>query len=336
MSMDDRVLATAPLSQPHPHQDRARPRLSVVVPAYNEEAGIAPLLERIGAVVSALTGETEIVIVDDGSRDGTWRAICQAAADDSRVRGYRLSRNFGHQHALLAGLNKAHGEAVVSLDADLQHPPETIPELIAQWEAGYEIVNTRRSEEAGISSPFKRLTSKYFYRLFSLLSEVELSEGTSDFRLMDRRALDVLTGFHDSDLFLRGAVQWLGFRTTTIPFRLAARYAGASKYDLRRMLRFATAAIVSYSSKPLRLGIWLGMVTAVLAFVELIYIVVQYAIGNTVEGWASTLGVMSLLFGILFILLGIIGVYLADIHKMLRSRPQFIIAEETPRADGQS
>lgn len=305
----------------------------MVVPAYNEEANVAPLLARIDAVVGTFMGSTEIIIVDDGSQDGTWKTICDAAATNPRIKGYRLSRNFGHQHALLAGLRQARGKAIVSLDGDLQHPPEAIPDLVARWEDGFEIVNTRRSDEAEINGPFKRLTSKYFYKLFSLLAEVDLSEGTSDFRLIDRRALDVLVSFHDSEVFLRGAVQWLGFETTTVPFHLAARNAGVSKYSLKRMIKLATTAIVSYSSKPLRLGIWLGLITAMLAFVELIYIILQYTLGKTVQGWASTLGVMSLLFGVLFVLLGIIGVYLADIHKTLRSRPQFIIAEETPPAD---
>ena len=316
--------------------DEVRPRISAVIPAFNEEANIALLVDRISRVLEDRPGGCEIILVDDGSADGTWPAIAEAARKYPRVRGFRLSRNFGHQHALLAGLNQARGEAVISLDADLQHPPETIAELIAQWEAGYEIVNTRRSDEVAVNSAFKRLTSKYFYRVFSALSEVELSEGISDFRLMDRRALDVLTSFQDSELFLRGAVQWLGFKTTTVLFRLAERHAGASKYNFKRMLRFAMTAIVSYSSKPLRLGIWLGLITAMLAFIELIYIVVQYALGSTVQGWASILGVISLLFGILFVLLGIIGTYLADIHKMIRSRPQFIIAEETPRSVGPS
>jgi dolichol-phosphate mannosyltransferase len=307
------------------------PRLSIVVPVYNEEANIASLLSRIDAAVAKTAGSSEIIIVDDGSRDGTWWAICEAAAANPQIRGYRLSRNFGHQHALLAGLRQARGKAVVSLDGDLQHPPEAIPDLVAQWDDGFEIVNTCRIEESQVNRPFKRLTSKYFYRLFSRLAEVDLSEGTSDFRLIDRRALDALISFQDSEIFLRGAVQWLGFKTTTVPFRLAPRNAGTSKYNLRRMIRFAVTGMISYSSKPLRLGIWLGLITAGLAFVELIYILIQYTLGDTVQGWASTLGVISLLFGVLFVLLGIIGVYLADIHKMLRSRPRFIIAEETPQ-----
>lgn len=219
------------------------------------------------------------------------------------------------------------------MDADLQHSPEAIPELIARWEAGYEIVNTRRVDNNKVANPFKRLTSRHFYCLFSAFAEVGVSERTSDFRLMDRRTLDALMRFTDSDLFLRGAVQWLGFRSTIVPFELVGRHAGASKYSLKRMLQFTMSAIISYSSKPLRLGIWLGLFTAFLAFCELAYILVQYAFGNTVPGWASILGVTSLLFGILFILLGIIGIYLADIHKAMRGRPQFLIAEETAASE---
>lgn len=306
-----------------------RPRLSVVVPAYNEAGNIGHLVERLCRVFEDVAGDKEIVIVDDGSFDGTWECIGRAARECSFVRGFRLSRNFGHQNALLAGLHQARGSAVVSMDADLQHPPEAIPELLAKWEDGFEIVNTRRDGEGEVNSPFKRLSSKYFYRIFSALSEVDIAEGSSDFRLIDRRALDALLDFRDSDLFLRGAVQWLGFRTATLSFSLGERHAGVSKYNLKRMLRFAMSAIVSYSSKPLRLGIWFGLFTAFMAFCELVYILVQYSLGRTVPGWASILGVTSLLFGVLFVLLGIIGIYLADIHKTLRSRPQFIIAEET-------
>ena len=305
------------------------PRVSIVVPAYNEEGNITLLVERISRVLATQAEGHEIVIVDDGSTDDTWARILVAAREHPTVRGYRLSRNFGHQYALLAGLHQARGQAVISLDADLQHPPEVIPDLLAQWKAGFEIVNTQRIDAGEVTSSFKRLSSKYFYRLFSALSEVEISEGTSDFRLMDRHALGALLSLRDSDLFLRGAVHWLGFKATTVPFRLGARHAGVSKYSVGRMVRFATSAIVSYSTRPLRLGIWLGLLTAVLAFFELIYILVQYSLGRTVTGWASTVGITAFLFGILFILLGIIGIYLADIHRALRSRPQFIIAEVT-------
>jgi polyisoprenyl-phosphate glycosyltransferase len=306
--------------------------LSVVAPLFNEAPNVPVLLRRLAAVLDSLGVGYEILLVDDGSQDATWARICDGAAASPAVRGIRLSRNFGHQNALFAGLGQARGRAVVSLDGDLQHPPELIPELVRQWEDGFDIVHTRRLDQPS-TGIVKRRTSKYFYRVFSLLAEVSLSEGSSDFRLLDRKALDALLQLRDTDLFLRGAVQWLGFRAATVPFEVAPRLAGSSKYGWRRMFRLATGAILSYSTRLLHLGIWIGLLTSLLAFVELIGVVVDHAMGRTVPGWSSTIGFMLLLFGILFVLLGIIGLYLARIHRALQSRPLYIVAETVAAGD---
>jgi glycosyltransferase involved in cell wall biosynthesis len=302
--------------------------LSVVVPLFNEAPNVAELLRRLTAVLDPLGVDHEILLVDDGSQDATWAGIAAAAAHDQSVCGLRLSRNFGHQNALFAGLGRARGRVVISLDGDLQHPPELIPELIRQWESGFDIVHTRRLGK-GETGFVKRRASKYFYAVFSLLAEVSLSEGSSDFRLLDRRALDALLQLRDTELFLRGAVQWLGFRAATVPFQLEPRRAGASKYGWRKMFGLATGAIVSYSTRLLHLGIWIGLLTSLFAFIELIGALVDYVEGNTVPGWTSTIGFMLLLFGVLFVLLGIIGLYLARIHRALQSRPLYIVAEST-------
>ena len=210
------------------------------------------------------------------------------------------------------------------MDGDLQHPPETIPKMIEKWREGYEIVNTFR-HDSDVSSAFKRTTSKYFYKLFSILTEVDLSEGSSDYRLVDRIVLDNMLGFKDVDLFLRGATQWLGFSKATISYKADKRFSGESKYGLRKMVQFSRSAIVSFSTKPLIVSVWIGFVTSVLALAEIIYIVIQYLMGKTVEGWASTLGLLSLLFGVLFVILGIIGTYVARIHTALQNRPRFVI-----------
>lgn len=310
-----------------------RPLLSVVVPVFNEAGNVEPLLQRLKAVLSEAAVEYEVIVVDDGSDDETWARISMALTQYPFLRAYRLSRNFGHQNALFAGLRAARGDIVVSMDGDLQHPPEVIARLLGKWKEGFEIVNTCRLS-GPVTGFFKRNSSALFYRVFSALSEVDVSEGTSDFRLMNRKALDALLELRDSDLFLRGSVQWLGFKTTTVEFQVAERYSGRSKYSLRKMLRFASGAVVSFSTKPLRIGIWVGLLTGMIAFIELFYIIVQVYLGRTVPGWASTVGITSLLFGILFVLVGIIGVYVARIHKALQRRPYFIIAESISSPGG--
>jgi dolichol-phosphate mannosyltransferase len=307
-------------------------KISVVIPVYNEEGNILPMVERLDAVLGRIPYEHEIVFVDDGSSDRTWEAITGISGSDPAVTAYRFSRNFGHQNALLAGLEKATGDVIVTMDGDLQHPPELIPELISRWEEGYKIVHTRRQDPPS-TGLLKRITSRNFYRAFSLLAGFKMPEGSSDFRLVDRQALRSLFQFQDSDLFLRGAFQWMGFPAITVPFTPEQRHTGASKYSLARMLRLATSASVAYSSKPLRIGITLGLLTSGFAFIELVYILVQYGLGRTVPGWASILGFTSLLFGLLFILLGIIGMYLGDIQKILQNRPRYIICETRSMQD---
>jgi dolichol-phosphate mannosyltransferase len=264
------------------------------------------------------------VLVDDGSRDGTWDAIASATRRNPHVQGIRLSRNFGHQGALFAGLNHARGAAVISMDGDLQHPPETLPVLIDAWRKGSRVVNTRRLDSADTSF-FKRLTSRGFYWLFSRLSGVEMEAGASDFRLLDRVALDALLSMGDADLFLRGLVRWLGFSTTTIPYQAQNRHSGVPKFTLRKMLRFSSGAMLSFSVVPLRLGIGIGLVTSALSFIELCYILITYFRGQAIPGWASVMTVMSLMFGVLFVLLGMIGAYLGKIYEILKNRPRFVI-----------
>ncbi len=302
--------------------------ISVVVALFNEQGNVQCLVKRLGKVLDQIGEAYEILLVDDGSVDSTWSDICAVSKENLNVRGLKLSRNFGHQHALVAGLSSARGQAVVTMDGDLQHPPELIPELLSAWKKGNKIINTRRIESQ-TNGVFKRVTSKYFYKLFSTLSEVHVSEGSSDFRLLDRVAVNYLLSFKDADIFLRGAVEWIGFPLVYIDFEAGERFANKSKYNLRRMIQFALGAMVSFSTKPLRLGIWLGVLTSSFAFLELIYILYKTLQGNTVPGWASTVGILSLLFGILFIILGVIGIYIARIHTVLQERPKFIIAEKT-------
>ncbi|THC45651.1 glycosyltransferase family 2 protein [Massilia sp. Mn16-1_5] len=303
------------------------PQLSIVVPMYNEEENIKHFVKRVVQVVAPLELDYELLLVDDGSRDGTWLEIQTAAQLFKTVRGIRLARNFGHQSALLAGLRAAKGQAVISMDGDLQHPPEMIPELLKAWKDGARVVSTTRTYSK-TTSAFKRFTSSLYYRIFSYLSEVPMKSGQSDFRLLDRSALEQLLSIRQSDIFLRGAVSWLNYPETTIPFVAADRLHGESKYPLSKMLRFARGGILAFSTKPLQIGIAMGLMTSVFSFAYLVYILVQHARGQTVEGWSSTLGLLSLLFGVLFIMLGIVGTYLGRIYIMLQQRPQYVLEDD--------
>ena len=305
--------------------------LSVVIPVYNEEGNIPELCRQVTDVLRSMDVRYEILLVDDGSNDGTWSAICEGSSGYDEIEGIRLSRNFGHQHALLAGLSHARGDAVISMDGDLQHPPRMIPSLFEKWEEGFDIVNTVREDDA-TTSRFKKMTSSCFYKLFSSMTGVGLTQGSSDFRLIDARVLEVLFEFRDVDIFLRGAVQWLGFRCATVPYNANRRFSGKSKYPLAKMSKFALGAVVSFSDKPLWMGIWLGLATSLIAAGELVYILIRYFQGATLPGWGSTVGIISFLFGILFIILGIIGIYISRIHKSLQGRPRFVVAERTPGA----
>lgn len=302
------------------------PDLSVVAPVYNEEESVPNFVARLNGVLSGLGMTYEIILVDDGSRDGSWRAITGLSPLVPQLRALRLSRNFGHQGALLAGLSAARGRAVISMDSDLQHPPELIPEMLDAWRQGNRIVNTRRLDE-GRAGPMKRATSSLYYRLFSYLSEVKLHEGSSDFRLLDRSVLDALLSLGHGDIFIRGAVQILGFRTAVLPFRVQQRFAGTSKFTLAKMIRLARSGIIAHSTRPLTIGIWLGLVMAMLSLAELAYVVLQTLRGSTIPGWASVVGVMTILFAVTFVMLGLIGAYIASMHRTLHRRPGFIVDE---------
>lgn len=302
------------------------PTLSVVVPLCNEEGNVVFLTREIRRAAESIGVPYEIVYVDDGSTDDTWLLVRQVGAEDARVKGVSLSRNFGHQNAIFAGLNHASGEVVITMDGDLQHPPSLLPELFEEWKRGNHVVETRRIESEDVSF-FKKTTSRWFYRIFSFLSGLPMAQGTSDFRLMDRLVVDAVIQMQDAALFLRGMAYWVGFRKTTVPYQAQSRHAGRTKYSLLRMFRFAMSSMLSFSLVPLRIGIWLGLITSGLAFVELVYILVSYLRGNVVPGWASTLAVISFMFGILFILVGIIGSYIGNILETVKNRPRFIVKE---------
>lgn len=316
-----------------PSQGTGQPLVSVVAPMYNEAGNVEPFVAAVAEVLEKTGASYEILLVDDGSEDGTWDRIKEQVARRSSVRGLSLSRNFGHQSALLAGMQHASGRSTITMDGDLQHPPEVIPQLLSAWGQGHKVVTTTR-EDGPDTGWFKRLSSHLFYRIFSQLTGVPLSSGSSDYRLLDAEVVKQVLEMRDQDLFLRGMISWLGFSSVAIPFRSQRRHTGRTKYSLGRMLRFSFGALTGFSMAPLRAGIWLGFFTSALASAEIVYILVQYARGNTVPGWASVMTVMSFMFGVMFVLLGAIGVYLGKVFEILKGRKRFVVSCQAGFATG--
>lgn len=301
--------------------------ISIILPCFNEENNINEIYSRLSSVMQSVREEYELIFVDDGSRDTTWEKIKKLHQQDTKVRGIKFSKNFGHQYALFAGLSYARGKAVIIMDADLQHPPAIIPKLLEEWQRGFKIVHTIRKDNKNI--PWhKKLSSKLFYKVFSLLSGVNLTEGMADYRLYDRQVVNELMRLKEVNLFLRGLSEWLGFNSSKVEFECDDRFSGNSKYSLKKMLNFAVEGISSFSLVPLRIAIVLGLLTSVAAFYQLFEtIYIKLFTLRAVPGWASIMVSMSFLFGILFILIGILGEYIGRILVQVRERPKFIISE---------
>jgi glycosyltransferase involved in cell wall biosynthesis len=303
------------------------PTYSLVVPAYNEEEVVEELAGRLGAVMDALDGDAEAILVDDGSRDRTHELMLEAAAKDPRLRVVRLSRNFGHQTALTAGVDLTRGDAVIIMDADLQDPPEVVLELAERWHEGYDVVYAVRDLREG-ETRFKRATAAAFYRAFNRISEVKVPVDVGDFRLVDRRVLDVFERMRESNRFVRGMFSWIGLRQTGVLYQRHERLAGETKYPLGKMIRFAVTGMISFSAVPLRAALNLGFFVSFLAFALAIWsLIVKLAGFYNVPGWTSILLVTAFIGGIQLIVLGVIGEYIGDIHTEVKRRPLYVVSE---------
>ena len=301
-------------------------KISVVVPCFNEEESLATFNQTL---IQSLPGnyQYEIIYVNDGSNDHTLHIILDLAQSNNAIKYISFSRNFGHQNALKAGYDFASGDCAISLDADLQHPPSVIPELISKWEEGFEIVNTIRHDHKSISYA-KKISSDIFYWIMRKLSDVNIENGMADFRLIDKKVLKQLKLFHENFLFFRGMIPWMGFKQVIVPFTANERFAGTTKYTFRKMLKFATTGVMAFSVKPLRISVYLGSIIALIAFLYgLFAIYINVFTDRAITGWTSV--IISVLFvgGINLLMLGIIGEYLGKLFIENKRRPNYLISQ---------
>lgn len=302
--------------------------ISIVTPVYNEEDDVVFFHEEITKVMKTTGMDYELIYVNDGSKDRTDELIRELAEKDSHVRAITFARNFGHQTAITCGMDFARGDAVITMDGDMQHPPELIPLLLEKWKDGYDIVQTIRTstEDSGF---IKKITSAGYYKVINSISETPVTPGGSDFRLMNRKSLDVFLRFREHARFIRGIVGGLGFKQTTIKFEAPARHAGVSKFSMHKMLHFAMDGILTNSTMPLRAAFYAGVVSGGIGILLILHVLYSYLIGNTVPGWA-TMTILIAFFGSANLVgLGIIGEYIGRIYEETKDRPLYWISGDT-------
>ncbi len=301
-------------------------KIAIVIPVCNEKGNIPLMADALCNLMNTLLYDYSITFVDDGSNDGTIETLKETALLNNKVFYISLSRNFGHQNALKAGLDLSDADAVISMDGDLQHPPELIPELIKHWEAGNDIVYTIRKDHQEIPM-MKRKTSNMFYNLMNRLSDIELEAGTADFRLMDKRVVNICRTFNEMDLFWRGLVKWIGFTQVGIEYEPAERKFGESKYTYKKMMQFALRGITSFSIKPLSIAIYLGFTFSILSLLYIPYTIYALFFGHAINGWASVIVTIAFFGGLQLMILGIIGMYLGKLFIQSKQRPHYVIKE---------
>ena len=301
--------------------------VSIVIPVFNEAESIPLLVHELNVVLKSLPYAFEILFVDDGSSDETFRLVKQLQAKDRRIRGLSFSRNFGHQAALTAGLQYASGDAVITMDADLQHPPSLIPTLLEKWREGFQIVFTTRESTAD-EPLLKKLTSRAYYWLINRFSETPVQTFGADFRLLDRAVVRSLNELEERDRFLRGLIGWMGYSSTGVAFSAGPRAAGTSKYSTRKMFKLALDGLLSFSAKPLHYVTYLGLLVSFLSFLYGIYSIYAYFFTErTIPGWTSILVTVLFLGGVQLISIGVLGEYLIRVYTEAKGRPLFIIKD---------
>jgi len=310
-----------------PRESKGKILISIIIPCYNEEPVLRATHERLTGVLRAMSVDYELIFINDGSRDRTQEILAELQLFDPRSRVLLLSRNFGHQVAVTAGLAEAAGDAVVIIDADLQDPPEVIPQMLQLWREGNEVVYGIRIEREG-ESRFKLWTAKAFYRLINRLSETKMPLDAGDFRLLDRKVVEVIKAMPERARFLRGMVSWAGFRQVAVPYDRAARHAGESKYPLMKMIQFAMDGIISFSLVPLKLAIWTGFLAIWIAVAGIIVAVADRLLDkNLTRGWASLFVAVLFMGGVQLVSLGILGEYLGRIYTEVKHRPLYVVQE---------
>jgi glycosyltransferase involved in cell wall biosynthesis len=308
--------------------------ISVVAPVFNESENLHEFFRRLTVVLDGIEYESEVIIVDDGSSDDSLQLSKEQSLVDRRFKTISLSRNFGHQSAILAGITHSKGAAVVIMDSDLQDPPELIPELLTKWELGVDVVHAQRVERKG-ESLFKKASAKVFYRLIDWLSDTSLPQNVGDFRLMDRRVVDVLLSLGEKSLYLRGMVAWVGFKQDFISFDRDARFAGETKYSFSKMSNLALDALLSFSDRPLRVLTQLGLLVTSLSFMLILFFLGSLILGSSTpeRGWLSIVLISLFLGGVQLICFGVLGEYIGRIYREAKNRPLFIIDDRNSNHD---
>jgi len=300
--------------------------VSIIVPVHNERENVTVMAKAIKRTFADLPYRYNLLFVDDGSSDLTLHEVKKLALQDDNVRYISFSRNFGHQAAIKAGLDKADGDCVITMDGDMQHPPSLIPTLLEKWEEGYDVVYTVRKEDKNL--PFlKRATSNLFYKILNWLSDIKIEKGTADFRLMNRNVVDVLRGLAEFEPFFRGLVKWAGFKQEPVEYEPNERRSGASKYTSKKMIRFALQGITSFSIRPLYAATYIGFTFAALSTLYIPYALYSYYFGYTISGWSSLIVTVVFFGGLQLMILGIIGIYLGKLFMQNKHRPVYIVKE---------